>query len=173
VTVTLDVVGQGWQDDAHTTNRQSNGANQMKTNRISRQEALSLLGCTERQLQRLAAKGMLTVEYVQEGKTRKATYSEAEVRALKQQQASPELRGIAVRPQEPATDHQPPATNHQSPLSLPPQAMQVLQMLGATSGIEAGKCVSVEEMRFEKLFVGADGSTRMSGVSVSRYSARA
>ena len=140
--------------------------------KLSKADAAQILGCAERQIQRYAQAGKLTVEYVQEGKTRRAMYSEAEVRALKQQQETPELRGIAVRTQEPSTN-QPPATNHQSPLSLPPQAMQVLQMLGATSGIEAGKCVSVEEMSFEKLSVGADGSTKMSGVKVARYSARA
>lgn len=148
----------------------------MNQKRISRQETLELLGCTERQLQRLATKGKLTVEYVREGGTRRATYAEAEVMALKEGQEAPELRGIV----QPITDHQQltttnpaPSTQHSTPLALPPQALQVLQMLGATSAIEAGKCVSVEEMKFEKLFVGADGSTRMSGVSVSRYSARA
>lgn len=148
--------------------------------KITKQEAAQLLGCAERQIQRHTQSGKLTVEYVQEGKTRKAMYSEAEVIALKQQQEAPELRGI-VQPttdqqqltttnQPPTTDHRPPTT---SPLALPPQAMQVLQMLGATSAIEAGKCVSVEELRFDKLVVKSDGSTRMSGVSVSRYSARA
>lgn len=150
----------------------------MNQKRISRQETLELLGCTERQLQRLATKGKLTVEYVREGGTRRATYAEAEVLALKEGQEAPELRGTV----QPTTDHQqltttnqPPTTNHQPPLSLPPQAMLALQMLGATSAIEAGdgRSVSVEEMRVEKLFVGADGSTRMAGVTVSRYSARA
>ena len=141
--------------------------------KITKEEAARLLGCAERQIQRYAQAGKLTVEYVQEGKTRKALYAEADVRALQQQLAAPELRGIAVRPavsEPPVTDSAIQTPN--SAIALPPQAMQVLQMLGATSGIEAGKCVSVEEMKFEKLFVGADGSTRMSGVSVSRYSAR-
>lgn len=147
--------------------------------KLTKAEAAQVLCCAERQIQRYAQAGKLTVEYVQEGKTRKAMYSEAEVRALLEQQKTPELRGIAVRPQEPTTNHQPPTTNltpstqHPTPLALPVAAQQVLQMLGATSAIEAGKCVSVEEMKFDKLFVGADGSTRMSGVSVSRYSARA
>ncbi len=155
----------------------------MKQKRISRNEALKLLGCTERQLQRLAAKGKLTVEYVQEGNARRATYVEAEVVALKQAQEAPEIRGIVVRPAE--TENQKMEGKNQdstlntqhsalrNPLTLPPQAMQVLQMLGATANVEAGKCVSVEEIKFDKMTVGADGSTRMSGVSVSRYSAQA
>lgn len=161
----------------------------MKQKRISRTEALQFLGCTERQLQRLAAKGKLTVEYVQDGGTRRATYAEAEIQALKEEMDAPEVRGIAMRP---TTDDRPPATdqivntngNHQSatdprlltttnPLTLPPQALQVLQMLSGTSSVEAGKCVSVEEVSFDKLFVGADGATKMSGVKVARYSARA
>jgi hypothetical protein len=143
--------------------------------KLTKEEAAKVLGCAERQIQRYAAQGKLTVEYVQEGKIRKALYPEAEVRALKEQQETPELRGIAVRGPEPATDHQPPTTisNHQSLLALPAAAQQVLQMLGATSGIEAGQCVSVEEMSFERLSVSADGSTKMAGVKVSRYSARA
>lgn len=152
--------------------------------KLSKQEAAQLLGCAERQIQRYAAQGKLTVEYVQEGKIKKALYSEAEVRALKQQQEAPEIRGIAVRarqisePTHPISESTPPTTDNRqltttNPLALPPQALQVLQMLGATSGIEAGKCVSVEEVKFDRLVVGADGSTRMSGVSVSRYSARA
>lgn len=147
--------------------------------RVTKQQAAALLGCAERQIQRYAQAGRLTVEYVQEGKTRKAVYVEAELLALKAEQETPQLRGIAVRAPEPTTDHQLPTTNltpstqHPTPLALPVAAQQVLQMLSGTSGIEAGKCVSVEEMRFEKLFVGADGSTKMTGVSVSRYSARA
>ncbi len=147
--------------------------------KLTKAEAAQVLCCAERQIQRYAQAGKLTVEYVQEGKTRKAMYSEAEVRALLEQQNTPELRGIAVRTQSPTTNHQSPITNltpstqHPTPLALPVAAQQVLQMLGATSGIEAGKCVSVEEMSFEKLSVGADGSTKMSGVKVARYSARA
>ncbi len=135
-----------------------------------------MLGCAERQIQRYTAAGKLTVEYQAEGKTRKATYLEDEVMALKEQQAAPELRGIAIRPlvaQPPplAADNQPATTNN--PLTLPPQALQVLQMLGTMAKVEEGQCVSVEEVKFEKLLVRADGSTRMSGVSVSRYNARA
>jgi len=144
--------------------------------RISRSEAIKKLGCTERQLQRLAQKGKLSVEYVQEGNSRKATYLEAEVIALKEQQDAPEIRGIVVQPPEAPPIDSSLVTHHSSPtnpLSLPPAALQVLQMLGATSAVEAGKCVSVEEMKFDKLSVGRDGTTRMSGVSVSRYSARA
>jgi len=152
--------------------------------KLTKAEAAQVLCCAERQIQRYAQAGKLTVEYVQEGKTRKAMYSEAEVRALKQQQEAPELRGIAVRtsplsePTTPISAGTPQTTDNQqltttNPLALPPQAMQVLQMLSGTSNAEAGKCVSVEEMSFEKLSVGADGSTRMAGVKIARYSARA
>lgn len=144
---------------------------------LTKQAAAALLGCTERQIQRYTQSGKLTVEYVQEGKTRKAMFSESEVVALKQQLDAPEVRGIAVRTapvSEPTPQPSQPAplvaTN---PVMLPMQAQQALQMLGATSFAEAGKCVMVEEMKFDKLVVGKDGSTRMSGVSVSRYSARA
>lgn len=135
-----------------------------------------MLGCAERQIQRYTAAGKLNVEYHQEGKTRKATYLEAEILALKEQQSAPEIRGIAIRPvvveqSPPATESQTPTTNN--PLALPPQALQVLQMLGTTAKVEEGNCVSVEEIKFERLLVRADGSTRMSGVSVSRYNARA
>lgn len=135
-----------------------------------------MLGCAERQIQRYTAAGKLNVEYHQEGKTRKATYLEAEILALKEQQAAPEIRGIAIRPvvaeqPPPATESQPPTITN--PLALPPQALQVLQMLGTTAKVEEGNCVSVEEIKFERLLVRADGSTRMSGVSVSRYNARA
>ena len=121
--------------------------------KLTKQAAAQLLGCAERQIQRYAQVGKLTVEYVQEGRTRRALYSEIEVQALKQQQATPELRGIAVQP---TTDHRQLTTNLASdsrsptPLALPPQALQVLQMLGATAGVEDGKCVSVEEMKFEQ-----------------------
>ena len=148
--------------------------------KITKPEAAQLLGCAERQIQRYAQAGKLTVEYMQEGKARKAMYVEAEVRLLKQQQEAPELRGIAVRAVEPTTNHQPATSsippsnpNPPTPLTLPPQALQVLQMLGTTIGVEEGKCVSVEEIKFDKLSVSADGTTRMVGVSVSRYSARA
>lgn len=151
--------------------------------RISKPEAAEILGCAERQIQRYAQAGKLSVEYVQEGKIRKALYLEAEVLALKKQQETPELRGIAVRQQkdeggamkDESEKRTPihPSSLIPHPLALPQAALQVLQMLGATSGIEAGKCVSVEEMSFDRLSVGADGSTKMSGVSVSRYSARA
>lgn len=148
---------------------------------LTKAEAAQLLGCTERQIQRYTQSGKLTVEYVQQGRTRKAVFNADEVRALKQQIAAPELRAIAVRPttddrrpmDTTTTDTLTPDTRHLSPVTLPAVAQQVMQMLGATSGIEAGKCVSVEEMKFDRLVVGADGSTRMSGVSVSRYSARA
>ena len=150
--------------------------------KITKPEAAQLLGCAERQIQRYAQAGKLTVEYVQEGKARKAMYAEAEVRLLKQQQEAPELRGVAVR--LPQVSETPPPisppltiaslkTPLSNPMTLPPQALQVLQMLGTMNSIEEGKCVSVEEIKFDKLSVGTDGTTRMAGVSVARYSARA
>ena len=152
---------------------------------ITKQEAAERLGCAERQIQRYTQAGRLTVEYVQEGKIRKAMYNAAEVDALKQQLAAPEVRGIAVRPPQisegtpQASEPTPQTTDNRqltttNPLALPVAAQQVLSMLGAASAIEAGgKCVAVEEMSFEKLSVGADGSTRMAGVKIARYSARA